>query len=212
MIKAIVFDMDDTLVITSKIKYLAHKHAAKKFYNLNLTDEDLDRHWGKPFKDIMISLYGKVDNIEKIIENYYSISQDFPLIAHEHAVTVLTKLVKKIPLGLLTAANVRLMSDALSNSGIDQKIFAHIQTSDDTSVHKPDPKVFDPTLKFFSGLGINPGEIVYVGDVLDDFYAAKSAGLHFIGIAGNSIPKTEFAKVGAAAVDSLLDLIDHLTW
>lgn len=207
MYKAVVFDMDDTLVHTRKIKYLAHKHTAKQFYNLTLTDADLDRHWGKAFDQLMLELYGPVDPLEKIIANYYSISQNYPLAPRPHARKVVRHFADHFLTGLLTATNTPLMISALAEAGLDQKLFSYIQTSDNTTFHKPNPKVFDPAIKFFAEHSVKPAEIVYVGDVLNDFYAARDAGLHFIGIATNTIPQSAFREAGAEAVDSLLDLL-----
>lgn len=159
----------------------------------------------------MGDLYGAVDPLAKVLDNYYSIGHLFPLSAHDHAVEVVTQLSHKFLTGLLTAANTRLMLSSLSEAGIDSQLFSYIQTSDDTLVHKPDPKVFDPALAFFAARGINPGEIVYVGDTLSDYYASSSAGLHFVGIAGYTIPKAQFTKVHAPTIDSLLGLIEHLS-
>jgi beta-phosphoglucomutase-like phosphatase (HAD superfamily) len=42
MFKAVLFDMDDTLIQTKVAKYGAHKHTAKHFYNRVLEDSDID--------------------------------------------------------------------------------------------------------------------------------------------------------------------------
>ena len=200
--------MDDTLIETKKAKYKAHKHAAKKFYNYDLKDAELNALWGKPFPLLVEGLYGQFVPVEKAIENYYLIGHEFPIDAYQGALELLTTLSHTHLLGLVTAANGPLMISALGDAEIPISLFEYVQSSDDTPAHKPDPEVFAPSLEYFGRKGIKSEEILYVGDAISDLQAAHGAGIGFVGIAGHTTPKHKFEEVGGHYVESFPQLID----
>lgn len=206
MIKAVIFDMDDTLIKTRVAKYSAHKYFGKAQYNLTITDDDLDTHWGKPFPQMVQGLYQNVDTLENIISAYYKISVNFPISAYDGALDLLKLLKPSYKLGLVTAANTELMNSALEESSIDTGIFDYIQTSDDTYFHKPNPQVFLPALEFFGNHGIENQDIVYVGDAVSDLMAARLSGINFIGIANHTTPRSKFVEHHAQVADSFAEL------
>lgn len=59
--------------------------------------------------------------------------------------------------------------------GIDKYMKIAI-LADDTLKHKPDP---EPLLKCLKEIGLEPGEVIYIGDSLSDYQAANSAGVDF---------------------------------
>lgn len=192
MIKIVIFDLDDTLTKTSETKYAALKFAANHFYKLQLTTEMIKSHWGKPFKKFMGDLFGEVDTVESIIQNYYSIRNKYPSPAHEGAVNTIEQLAKKYTLGVVTASTKHIAEEDLKAAGFNVSLFTYIQTSEQTTVHKPDPKVFEPITRLLSKNMISPKEVVYVGDSLDDFQAAEGNGFHFIGLSGRTTSQKEF--------------------
>lgn len=208
MIKAVVFDMDDTLVQTKKVRYAAQKHMAKHFYDLVLSDEDIDQHWGKPFPQMMEAIYGPRAPLTEIMETYYSVTNLYPIGAYIGAAEAVTALSRRLPIGLLTAANQRLMEEAMSSARISPSLFSYIQTSDDTEYHKPDPLVFAPVVEHYRKWEIVPGEILYVGDAVSDYLAARGAGLDFVGIAGHTTDRETFERAGAVTIEDFNTLIN----
>lgn len=192
MIKAIIFDLDDTLIQTSKAKYSAIKHAAKTFYNLEMSDQEIKSHWGKPFELFMKDLFGGIDDTEQIISNYYSIRNDFPTPSYPGTHETLTKLKNNFQLGIVTAATRHMTIEDLGIAKLDHTIFDYIQTSEETSSHKPDPKVFLPIVAKFQEVGIANTELLYVGDSLNDYYAANGALIKFVGIADRTTKSDDF--------------------
>ena len=84
----------------------------------------------------------------------------------------------------------------------------YIQTEDDTIYHKPDPRVFGPTLNRLSENEIKREEVVYVGDGLNDMKAAQGAGLEFIGVGTGLTSLEEFAKHQVRAIPKLSDILE----
>ncbi len=75
--KAVIFDFDDTLVESRAVKWAQHKTVAKKFYNIELSDEDMRTHWGKPFTELVSVLYKNSDTFENTHETIRSTRDEF---------------------------------------------------------------------------------------------------------------------------------------
>jgi phosphoglycolate phosphatase-like HAD superfamily hydrolase len=108
--------------------------------------------------------------------------------------------------GVVTSILGYLAKRDLLRLGFPVEKFFILQGADDASAYKPDPKVFDGSLKRLKGKGIMPGDVVYIGDALMDYYAARDAGINFIGVTTGSISKEQFKKEGAKSVSTLTDL------
>ena len=113
---------------------------------------------------------------------------------------------EKYQLGIITATSSYAVRNQLAELNIDIGQFEYLQTADDSTHHKPDPRVFDNALAFFAQRSWQTQNIVYVGDSWRDWHAARDAGLHFIGIAGHTTPAEQFESDGAMYVTQLLDL------
>lgn len=207
-IKAILFDYDDTLVRSRESVWQAHKIAAKKFFNLEFTDDHIGRHWGKPFPTMMADMYGQPEPFDSLNRKYQSVRKDYPMQAYEESVAVINLLLDRVKVGIVTAATLALIEPDIVNLKIPAERLVLLQTADDTTVHKPDPKVFEPALKKLTKLNIEPAETMYVGDDIRDFIAANGAGLQFVGVVRNGM--NPFAGVGTDIVDNLWELEAYL--
>jgi HAD superfamily hydrolase (TIGR01549 family) len=205
--KFLIFDLDDTILMTRQAKYKALQYCAKKFYKFDLKDEVISKYWGRPFPEFMNALFRGYDPLPEIINNYYSILADFPVKAYPEVIDTLDLLKKKYRLGIVSAISKELLLLDLISAGIDKGTFEYIQVADDTKIHKPDPGVFAPLLSYVREQGLTKQDLVYIGDALTDFQAAKYAGIDFIGVSGRSISSAEFEKAGADRIDSLTGLL-----
>ncbi len=207
MIKALLFDFDDTLIKTLETKIHALKHTGKKYYNLDLTDNAIKKLWGKPFKELMTELYQGKEDIEKIIEKYTVERNSFPAPAYEGTVKVLLQLAKKYLLGIITSHTKLYIQKDLQTAGIPMNIFFTIQTEEDTSSHKPNPEVFDHIIKILKKRRINKSQTTYIGDSLSDFFAARDAGLDFYGLIERTTSEADFRRQGAKTIKHLSELL-----
>ncbi len=164
MIKAILFDIDDTLIKTFETK-------------------------------------------KEAFEQYVLEREKYPTEAYEDTVSVLHELKKKYLLGLISSKSIRYLNIDLEIAGIAEDLFFIIQIEDDTKVYKPDPYVFDFALNKLRKENIKNSEVLYIGDRLTDYKAAKDAGLQFYGLANITTNKEEFKKQGALTIDNLTELI-----
>lgn len=206
-VKAVLFDWDDTLVRTIEVKWAEHKHVARTWYNREILDEDLRRHWGKPLHTLVELLY-ETDDIDGIIDRLLAVSKDFPKVLFEDTLGVIEHLRASGKfVGLVTAHSQRGIDDDFETLGIPETLFDYIQTADDTMFHKPDPKVFEPTIVWLAGHGISPKQTAYIGDGLQDMKAGLGVRFQFIGVETGLITGSEFRAAGASTIKSLQELL-----
>lgn len=194
MIKAVLFDFDDTLVKTKEIRYKALKEAGKTFYNQEITNQHIDKFWGQPFNPFISGIFNNADTPEKLTENYKSILHKYPNEPFPKTNEVLKTLSTKYLLGIISSSNPDLIRGGMESTKIKPNFFFFIQSSFDTNVHKPNAEVFLPSIEKLKTKDINKSEILYVGDALDDYEAATNAGLCFCGITNRTVKESVFVK------------------
>jgi HAD superfamily hydrolase (TIGR01662 family) len=205
--RVVLFDYDDTLVGTIEAKYEQHKHIARTYFHKELTNDEINEHWGKPLEQLIVALYG-ASNAEKAME-YYVLSRDsypkklFPFtIPALHSVHDMGKLI-----GIITASSKTSLENQLKEYGIPLELISYMQTADDTDYHKPDPRVFEPTIRWLSTYEITPKEVLYIGDSLNDMKAALGAGFTFIGVETGLVSAQEFSEEGVSCISSLKEIV-----
>lgn len=204
--KAIFFDHDDTLVGTMKTKWAQHKYIARKFYGKKLKEEDLRIHWGKPFTSLLKLLY-ETDHVDIAMSYNIATHAQFPKLLFEDTLATLKffrATEKKI--GLISSTSLSHLQNDFNTLGISKQFFDYVQTEDDTYFHKPDPRVFEPALKWFKKHDIQPSEVVYVSSFVRDLAAIREARFNFIGITTGITSFAEFSKYQIPAIHQLSSL------
>lgn len=206
-IQVVLFDHDDTLVGTIGSKWAQHKHIAKTFYNKDLTDEEIRLHWGKPFTQMICLLYG-TDDVEQALAHNVATHKEFEKELFTATLPTLRHL-KNIgkKLGIITATSRYSFEHDLAVHKIPKELLDYTQTEDDTGFHKPDPRVFEPTLRWLNSNKLAPEDVLYVGDGLHDMKAALGAGFNFLGVQTGLVGADEFMAAGAKSVEKLSDLL-----
>jgi len=209
-IKAVLLDLDDTLVGTIEAKWAHHKHVAETGYGKTLTDDDIRPHWGKPFSQLVTLLYGQ-DDPEGAMRRNLACADDYPKVLFPDTFPTLRQLhaAGKV-IGIVTATSRLSFEHDLDTLAFPRNVIDYTQTEDDTSFHKPDPKVFEPTLAWLASRHISPRETLYVGDGLHDMKAAIGASFNFIGITKGLVTADEFAEAGVTSIQTLDALLPSL--
>lgn len=76
-------------------------------------------------------------------------------------------------------------------------------TAEDTTKHKPHP---EPLLLAMSALNLDPKTTIYIGDTINDYIAAKSAGISFAAAAWNE-KASSLPGIRLASPTDLLELL-----
>lgn len=197
MIRAVVFDLDNTLVNFMAMKRQAIDAAIDAMIDAGL-DMDFNRVKGlinriydqegieyqKVFDRLLIDVLGDVDH--KVLASgvvAYRRAREAALKPYPHVSATLMELVKNgIQMAVLSDAPIREAWLRLSYIGFHH-IFDHVVTFEDTGRRKPDPLPFRHVLEL---LGVEPTEALMVGDWAErDIVGASAVGM-----------KTAFAAYG----------------
>jgi pyrophosphatase PpaX len=174
MIKAILFDLDGTLIDTNNLIIQSFKHTYKKHLNIDVPESEIVMYFGEPLIDTL-ARYDK-ENAHILIQTYRAYNEGI----HDE-LTLEIKGVKET-LSELRALGVKVAivtskRRALAERGLKlfnlQEFMEIIITPEDTAKHKPDA---EPVLKACQLLGIKPEEALMVGDSHFDILCGKNAG------------------------------------
>ena len=206
-IKALVFDFDDTLVGIHLAIWQLHRYIAEEYYGVRLHDSTIKAHWGRPLQELARNYY-QTDNTEAAIEKMMEHQQDFPKQKFEQSEPTIRnlKLGGKI-LGIVTATSRPILANDTKLVGLPLDNFDYIQTAEDSEHHKPDARVFEPMMTWMLKQEVSADNILYVGDGIQDMHAARTAGLHFIGVTTGLVSSEEFEAYGARHIPDISALL-----
>jgi HAD superfamily hydrolase (TIGR01549 family) len=211
-IRAIIHDWDDT--ITNSFTAYSEWYADfADFYDLEVPKkESVKKYWGATLPALVKSLWpGIGSEVEDMLVGFIPQKQYMPQTL-PGVEEVFDKLIKRdVKLGILSSGkSVYLNKVYIHNFGEKLKYHKFIHTEEDTKpYHKPDPKVFEKSLKTLLDDGIENEGIIYVGDHIFDYLAAKNAGLRFYAVTTGVIDKAGFLNEGLdedKILDSFLDI------
>ncbi|WP_078381112.1 YjjG family noncanonical pyrimidine nucleotidase [Sutcliffiella halmapala] len=192
MYKAIIFDLDDTLIGFSKGIENAVKEA------LNTTGLMWGSEFFECFQRVSVSYWkqhGKLTKEEILIFSFKDSLNKLELTGdarelaslywrafcqtaelEDYAIEVLTELKGKVKLGMITNGFAESQRGRLKASRL-KDFFDCIIISEEVGVEKPDPEIFELALR---KLGIGREEALFIGDSLDhDGFGAHKAGIDF---------------------------------
>lgn len=189
MIKAIIFDLDNTLVNFIAMKKRAITAAVEAMIDAGLElpqDEIVQRIWQiydergyehqTVFDDLLENMFGKIDH--KILASgivAYRQAREASLVTYPHVSSTLIELTKKgFKLAVVSDAPTREAWLRLCYLKLHH-IFDAVVTFEDTFKRKPDPA---PFLKALSLLNVRAGQTLMIGDWAErDMLGAKQLGM-----------------------------------
>jgi HAD superfamily phosphatase len=207
MRKAIVFDIDGVLVDVSRSYRMAIKKTAEFFLGRVLAMGEVEDIKNRGVNDdwdaaeIIIRKYGgdfKKNAIIKKFQEYYVGKKFDGLIKNEELLIKqgTIKKLAKLKLGIFTGRPKVEAEYVLERFKIS-RFFKAVVAREDVKEGKPNP---DGLLKILQKFKVKPSEALFVGDSLADLYAAKNAGVGFVGISGDEYVKSVLKSEGAEII------------
>ena len=210
--KAVIADWDDTIVGTIDAKVQQHIMVAEKHYGITLDRDEMIKDWGRPLHELIAKWY-QIDPSDElafrsVVDTVLSYSHEFLKRPFPGVLDTLDTIkAAHLPLGIVTGSPRDDIHHDFKVLGVMPSYFDYFQTSDDTLVHKPDPLVFAPALKWLEDCGIAPEQTLYLGDTLNDYAAAQGVGFEFLGVETAVADMPTFYGAGALSIRALGDLI-----
>lgn len=184
--KAVLFDLDGTLIDTNELIIECFKHVFKEKLNIDVKDEEIVKCFGEPLRTT-IERYS-TENVDMLIAAYREYNEtihDTMALPIEGVTETIAGLkAMGIKVGVVTSKRRAMAERGL---GLFNMIglMDVIVTPEDTNRHKPDA---EPALKACEILGIEPGEALFVGDSHFDIMCGHNAGMKSCFVGYSSIP------------------------
>jgi pyrophosphatase PpaX len=173
-VRAILFDLDGTLIDTVALILSSFRHATKEVLGNPLPDEVLMRNVGVPLAIQMreFSPY-HADELLRVYREHNSRIHDEMVAEYPGTRETLEELEKRgFPMGVVTSKGTPMAHRGLDAFGFG-RFFEVVITSDDVEVYKPDPH---PLHRAADLIGVPVDECLYLGDSPHDMSAALAAG------------------------------------
>ncbi len=203
MIKAVIFDVDGTLIDTVDLHAQAWVEALKQF-GVEVPFEDMRVQIGKGGDQILHGLMppDMVENRGEEIQHHRAMLFERDFLHRAKPFPGVRELFQRIK---ASGQRAVLASSGKADEVARYKEIAGIAdliddatSSDDAERSKPFPDIFEAALAKLDGIG--PDEAVVVGDTPYDAEAARKAGLQSIGVLSGGFPEEALRSAGCIAV------------
>jgi pyrophosphatase PpaX len=196
--KAVVFDLDGTLIDTIPLIVASHRHAVQTVLGRDFSDDVLRSGIGRPLIDQM-----------KVFDEAQAqaLFDTYRVWNHANTAALLGRFdgVDDVLVRLAAAGAKLAVATSKSRDAVDLAFsiqppvveFDAIVTVEDSTRHKPHP---EPVLTAIAQLGAEPADAVYVGDAPYDIEAALAAGCGAVGVTWGMASRAVLETAGAEAV------------
>lgn len=207
-IKAVFLDFDGVLHLSFNEVIKAHQEAAKKM-GLNVPSRtDMALMWGHPWSLAFDKFWPGIDQNafrKAFAESGFRERHIIP-----EANQIMSFLKKENYFLALVSNRERWGIEKIAEcADFRLEIFDHIQGSDDSAFHKPDPRAFNDVLEKISRRGIDRKAAIYIGDTPLDFQAAIGAGIQFAAVRADPIPVC-LLRIAGVPPDRIFNSINDL--
>ncbi len=194
-VKAVLFDLDGTLIDSTKWHLKSFQSLWKKL-GKKLPNSRISPLIRWPTEEVYFELNVKKEfgiDLEKFIQlrrqEYYSLIRNKSL-AFPHAISLVKKLKQKYKIALVTNSSTTTTLHSAPKALL--RLFPVIVTYDDVLRGKPAP---NSILLACRKLRVSPSQVVMVGDSVLDLLAAKKAKTQSVAVSTGASSRTELKKL-----------------
>jgi HAD superfamily hydrolase (TIGR01509 family) len=205
--KAIIFDLDGTLIDSIPAHLHAYQELAISEFGIQLDQEKILEHFGKKSRDIITALFPLSEkNIDILVEKKQRLyRQSFNRVKLLPGTKKVLRTAKErsIKCALGTSSSKKNVEITLKEFGLE---FDIIIAGEDIERGKPHPATF---LKIAQRLDISSDDCFVIGDAIYDIIAAKKAGMLAIGVLTGSTTRKQMKMAHADVIfENLLEFMD----
>lgn len=209
MIKAVIFDLDGTLIQSEQIIMDGYAYAMQMHLpNIEITRDDITNFLGQTLENSFKQYTKDTDiifELTKTYRTYTSEKSNEELITYPNAHNIVKYLKdKNIKLGIVTSKGLEVATENLKTVGLDG-MFDCLIGYESVENHKPSP---DGLLKALEILNVKPEEAIYIGDHENDIKAAKKAQMLSCGVTYSHRLEELLFESPTYVVDDLINLED----
>lgn len=205
MLKAVLFDLDGTLINTNELIIDSFKHTFKVLKNIEPDRDEVISWFGEPLFRTMGKFFDDVDEAISVYREYNLKYHDERISLYNNTKEMLIALKDRgYKLGIVTSKNKCTAIKGLKFLGI-YEYFDEMITSDDVDNHKPHK---EPVLKACNLLGVFPEESIMVGDSMYDIVSGRSAGSKTCGVLFSLMKDKLLDEKADYYVSDLIEIVD----
>lgn len=206
MKKAVLFDMDNTLIDREKAMRIAYRDQVKLFYPDDEAKQEemygylleIDDHGQMPPLRRYQYARDRMGFSQELVyegADWWNANQPYYTIVYPQAKKTLRALQKKYRLGMVTDGQIWTQRKKLETAGLEE-FFEEVLVSSEVGKDKPHPRIFEVILE---KMNLRPEECYYVGDISwKDIAGAYRAGITPVHItAHGEIPCPGFLHIQA---------------
>jgi len=187
-LKCIVFDMDGTLTQTNQLIYDSFNYIAQKYAGRTYTIPEIHAMFGPPEEEALLAIV-QPDQIDEVMKDYLAFyrmnhNQLARLYPGIEDILRYTKERGKY-LALFTGKGTKTAGITLQEFHID-KYFDFVVSGNDVVNRKPSSEGLHKIMEHF---GLQPNEVLMVGDAVSDVKAAHEAGVKVAAVVWDSYAK-----------------------
>jgi len=215
-IKALIFDLDNTLLDRTKTFYQFSTKLIEKYFRESSPDDkmrminqiiEMDQDGYKDKKQLfseLLELYSwPATPSHDELMNFYNHEYVESAVLMDHAFKVIEHFRNKYKIGLITNGRTDIQYGKIDKLNI-RSYFDTIIVSEEAGVKKPDPRIFNMAL---AQLNAAPEACIYIGDhPVNDIEGASRAGLYTIWMKVNQPWKDELTAKPIHTVTNLSEL------
>ncbi|RMG34068.1 MAG: HAD family phosphatase [Methanobacteriota archaeon] len=206
-VKAILFDLDGTLINTLDLHIEAFQWILRKL-GKNVTKSELEGMMGRTPHDIIKTFMSDISpedawkaatEKEGYLETLIKEVRPFPGV--ENLLDLLEQ--KGVTRVVISSTYRELVKTLLRNAGLLKNV-DYIVSGEDITKGKPDPEPFKKGLAI---TGLKETEVVGIGDSIHDALSCTGAGIRFIGVLTGKTDIRAFKDIG---IDCVITTFQHL--
>lgn len=209
--RGICFDMDGTL-LDSGPEELRRFFRIARSRNLPLNPEieaKVLSVWGQAATSL-IKLAWPEENVAEFYKDWEDLDNSEPLPLFSGTKEALIRLRKIFYLSILTNRYMRTVQTQITRNDLEF-LFEFIITPECGGPKKPDPMSMDPVFEKYQALGIDPKNVIYVGDTIAaDWKLCQSIGIEFYAVLCGGMDTREKFLASGVPEDHILDSVADL--